>query len=113
MRPNGNKFQRRRSGWSPRPSCWSSGDCDIVGRIRPTRNRQLTPSRIGEPLPSRPTPSSASGILRISRISSCGDLPDLTLLAPAQITIYNKQVVDHTVTANGISGNLADVYIQI
>jgi hypothetical protein len=41
------------------------------------------------------------------------DLPDLTLLAPAQITIYNKKVVDHTVTADGISGNLADVYIQI
>jgi hypothetical protein len=41
------------------------------------------------------------------------DLLDLTLLAPAQITIYNKKVVDHTVTADGISGNLADVYIQI
>jgi peptide/nickel transport system substrate-binding protein len=41
------------------------------------------------------------------------DLPDLTLLAPAQITIYNKKVVDHTVTADGISGNLADVYIRI
>ena len=39
------------------------------------------------------------------------DLPDLTLLAPAQITIYNKKIVDHTVTADGISGNLADVYI--
>jgi hypothetical protein len=38
------------------------------------------------------------------------DLPDLTLLAPAQITIYNKKIVDHTVTADG---NLADVYIQI
>jgi len=41
------------------------------------------------------------------------DLLDLTLLAPAQITIYNKKIVDHTVTADGISGNLADVYIQI
>jgi CRP-like cAMP-binding protein len=41
------------------------------------------------------------------------DLPDLTLLAPAQITIYNKKIVDHTVTADGISENLADVYIQI
>jgi peptide/nickel transport system substrate-binding protein len=41
------------------------------------------------------------------------DLPDLTLLAPAQITIYNKKIVDHTVMADGISGNLADVYIQI
>jgi peptide/nickel transport system substrate-binding protein len=41
------------------------------------------------------------------------DLPDLTLLAPAQITIYNKKIADHTVTADGISGNPADVYIQI
>jgi hypothetical protein len=41
------------------------------------------------------------------------DLPDLTLLAPAQITICNKKIVDHTVMADGISGNLADVYIQI
>jgi hypothetical protein len=41
------------------------------------------------------------------------DLPDLTLLAPAQITIYNKKIVDHTVAADGVSGNLADVYIQI
>ena len=41
------------------------------------------------------------------------DLPDLTLLAPAQITIYNKKIVDHTGTADGISGNLADVHIQI
>jgi hypothetical protein len=32
---------------------------------------------------------------------------------PAQITIYNKKIVDQTVTADGISGNLADVYIQI
>jgi hypothetical protein len=40
------------------------------------------------------------------------DLPDLTLLAPAQITIYNKKIVDHTVTADGISGNLADSLIS-
>jgi len=40
------------------------------------------------------------------------ELPDLTLLAPEQITICNKRVVDHTVSADGISGNLADAYIQ-
>ena len=27
--------------------------------------------------------------------------------------VYNKKIADHTVTADGISGNLADVYIQI
>jgi peptide/nickel transport system substrate-binding protein len=40
------------------------------------------------------------------------ELPDLTLLAPDQITICNKRVVDHTISADGISGNLADTYIQ-
>jgi hypothetical protein len=39
------------------------------------------------------------------------ELPDLTPLAPDQITIYNRKIVDRTVS--GISGNLADVYSQI
>jgi peptide/nickel transport system substrate-binding protein len=37
------------------------------------------------------------------------DLPDLTLLAPTQVTIHDRKVVDHTVTADGVCGNLADV----
>ncbi len=40
------------------------------------------------------------------------ELPDLTILAPDQITICNSKVIDHTVTADGISANLADVYIR-
>jgi peptide/nickel transport system substrate-binding protein len=40
------------------------------------------------------------------------DLPDLTLLAPKQITIASRRISDHTVTADGIAGNLADVCIR-
>jgi peptide/nickel transport system substrate-binding protein len=40
------------------------------------------------------------------------DLPDLTLLAPKQITIASRRISDHTVTADGIAGNLADVRIR-
>jgi peptide/nickel transport system substrate-binding protein len=39
------------------------------------------------------------------------DLPDLTLLAPRQFTIFNPRVVDHTITADGINGNFADVLV--
>lgn len=40
------------------------------------------------------------------------DLPDLTLLAPKQITIASKRIADHTITADGLAGNLADVRIR-
>jgi peptide/nickel transport system substrate-binding protein len=40
------------------------------------------------------------------------DLPDLTLLAPGQITIYDRKVVNHTVSADGVCGNLAEAYLQ-
>jgi peptide/nickel transport system substrate-binding protein len=40
------------------------------------------------------------------------ELPDLTILAPDQITICNKRVVDHTISADGICGNLAKVHIE-
>jgi hypothetical protein len=36
--------------------------------------------------------------------------PDLTLLAPHQLTIVNRRVRDHTITADGINANLADAY---
>ncbi len=39
------------------------------------------------------------------------DLPDVTLLAPKQVTIASKRVLDHTVTADGTAGNLADAYV--
>lgn len=40
------------------------------------------------------------------------DLPDVTLLAPKQITIADRRVVDHTITADGVAGNLADARIR-
>jgi peptide/nickel transport system substrate-binding protein len=40
------------------------------------------------------------------------ELPDLTILAPDQITICNKRVVDHTISAEGICGNLAKAHIE-
>jgi peptide/nickel transport system substrate-binding protein len=39
------------------------------------------------------------------------ELPDLTLLAPKQVTIFNRRVSGHTITADGICGNLADAYL--
>jgi peptide/nickel transport system substrate-binding protein len=39
------------------------------------------------------------------------DIPDLTLLAPLQFTISNRRIVDHTVTADGVNGSLADAFI--
>jgi peptide/nickel transport system substrate-binding protein len=38
------------------------------------------------------------------------DLPDITLLAPDQITIYRSDLRDHSITADGVAGNLADAY---
>jgi hypothetical protein len=40
------------------------------------------------------------------------ELPDLAILAPDQITICNKQVVDHTISADGICGSLAKAHIE-
>jgi peptide/nickel transport system substrate-binding protein len=40
------------------------------------------------------------------------DLPDITLLAPRQLTIANTRVAGHTLTADGLAANLAEVYIQ-
>jgi peptide/nickel transport system substrate-binding protein len=41
------------------------------------------------------------------------ELPDLTLLAPSQVTVANRRVIDHTVTADGVNGNLADAFIAV
>jgi peptide/nickel transport system substrate-binding protein len=41
------------------------------------------------------------------------DLPDLTLLAPRQFTVFNPRVVDHTVTADGVNGNLSDALVVL
>ena len=40
------------------------------------------------------------------------DLPDLTLLAPRQFTVFNHRVVNHTTTADGVNANLADAFIE-
>jgi peptide/nickel transport system substrate-binding protein len=40
------------------------------------------------------------------------DLPDITPIAVKLFTIYNKKVKNHTLTADGIHCNLADVYID-
>jgi peptide/nickel transport system substrate-binding protein len=40
------------------------------------------------------------------------DLPILNLVAPRMITLANRRVHNHTVTAQGLEGNLADVYLS-
>ena len=39
------------------------------------------------------------------------EVPDIGILTAPDVTIYNTRVRDHTVTAEGVSGNLADVYL--
>ncbi len=39
------------------------------------------------------------------------DLPILNLIAPRMMTLANKRVRNHTVSAQGLEGNLADVYL--
>jgi len=50
--------------------------------------------------PLTPASQSCSGDLRRSRRSQ------------SQITIHNKKVHDHTLTADGVCANLADAYLQ-
>jgi peptide/nickel transport system substrate-binding protein len=40
------------------------------------------------------------------------DLPDITLATMYYATITDRKVIDHTVGADGVAGNLADVYID-
>jgi peptide/nickel transport system substrate-binding protein len=39
------------------------------------------------------------------------DLPIVDLITLKQVTLYNKRVHNHTVTADGLGGNLADVFL--
>ena len=39
------------------------------------------------------------------------DLPIVDLVTLKQVTIYNRRVHNHTVTADGLDGNLADVFV--
>ncbi len=40
------------------------------------------------------------------------DLPEIDLVSQTLLTIYHKRVHNHTVTADGINGNFADVYLD-
>lgn len=40
------------------------------------------------------------------------EVPDLNLVSPQFITIANKRVHDHSLTADGVESNLADVYLD-
>ncbi|MBW9107054.1 ABC transporter substrate-binding protein [Paraburkholderia phenoliruptrix] len=40
------------------------------------------------------------------------DLPILNLVAPRMVTLANRRVNNHTVSAQGLEGNLADVYLS-
>jgi peptide/nickel transport system substrate-binding protein len=57
-------------------------------------------------------PTTRINLFRAFQERVMADLPDLTLLAPKQITIASMRISDHTVTADGIAGNLADVCIR-
>jgi len=41
------------------------------------------------------------------------DLPILNLVAPRMVTLANRRVRNHTVSAQGLEGNLADVYLRV
>ncbi len=40
------------------------------------------------------------------------DLPDINLVSPQFITIYNRKVHDHSLTADGVEGNLSSVWLD-
>lgn len=39
------------------------------------------------------------------------DAPDINIGVPRWVTIYNKRVQGHSITADGLEGNLAHAYI--
>jgi peptide/nickel transport system substrate-binding protein len=40
------------------------------------------------------------------------DLPDIDLVEPQQVTVYNRRVHDHTTSPDGLDSNFADVYLS-
>ncbi len=40
------------------------------------------------------------------------ELPDINLASPQFITIYNKRVHDHSLTADGLEGNISGVWVE-
>ncbi|MFC0216979.1 peptide/nickel transport system substrate-binding protein [Pseudochelatococcus lubricantis] len=39
------------------------------------------------------------------------DLPAIDVISSPEVTLYNKRIVNHTITADGVGGSLADAYI--
>lgn len=56
-------------------------------------------------------PAKRRTLFRDFQVKVASDLPDLTLLAPAQITIASGRVRGHTVSADGANGNFAEICI--
>jgi len=40
------------------------------------------------------------------------DLPAIDLIVPQQLTIYDKRVINHTIGADGINANWADLWLD-
>lgn len=40
------------------------------------------------------------------------DVPDISLVSPSYVTVSNARIHDHTLTADGLEGNLAEAYIK-
>ena len=71
--------------------------------------RNDTVDRLLEQAAVEPDPVERHRLFAQFQRTVVGDLPDVTLLAPKQITIANRRVIDHTLTADGPAANLADV----
>jgi peptide/nickel transport system substrate-binding protein len=56
-------------------------------------------------------PEARRALFRAFQARVVADLPDIALLAPRQVTIATARIRDHTVTADGAAGNLADIRI--
>ncbi|MEO8441210.1 MAG: hypothetical protein ABI547_01870 [Betaproteobacteria bacterium] len=41
------------------------------------------------------------------------ELPDISLLAPQQFTVSSIRLCDHTITADGVAGNLSGVRVDV
>jgi peptide/nickel transport system substrate-binding protein len=42
----------------------------------------------------------------------CRDIPLIDLVTLREVTLYNRRVHDHTLTADGLNGNLAGLYVS-
>ncbi|WP_424811345.1 ABC transporter substrate-binding protein [Roseococcus sp. YIM B11640] len=53
-----------------------------------------------------------AGMFREFQRIVANEIPDINLASPTFLTIYNKRVHDHSLTANGIEAGLADCYVD-